>query len=118
MDELIELAPVESSNLAGIGYSVARQVLAVEFKPRQGHGRGPVFHYAGVDVGVYDELLGAASKGRFYTQRIKGKFTASRVTGPCAACGAEGPVGTTCEQCGDATHRAIETRYGKEGDQG
>lgn len=109
MEAPIDVAPIESTNLAGIGYSTERETLAVEFKPRKGHMRGPIFHYKGVDVGVFDELLGAESKGSFYAKNIKGKFTAERVTGPCSECQEEGPIGTRCV-CG-GTHRQLETRY-------
>lgn len=111
--ELIDTLSVESSNLASIGYSAERQILAVEFKPRPGRVRGPVFHYKGVSQDTAIALLEADSKGGYYARQIKGKFTAERVTGPCSNedCREEGPIGERCECCNEGEHRALETRY-------
>lgn len=115
--EPIDTLPIESSNLASIGYSADRETLAVEFKPRAGMVRGPIFHYKGVSQQQAVALLEAESKGRYYATQIKGKFSAERVTGPCsnADCREEGPIGERCECCNEGEHRALETRYKDQG---
>ena len=115
----VELFAVESSNLAGIGYDQAAEVLAVEFKPRSGRQKGPIFHYEGVKQAVFDDLVNAVSVGSFYARNIKGKYSAKRVTGPCSECQEEGPIGEWCqfpslrrpgELC-RGVYRELETRY-------
>lgn len=95
----IPLEPVESSNIAAIGYDAARSILAVQFK-----GKGDIYHYAAVPVPVAQRLYGAPSIGRFYTDEIKGKFTGQRMTGPCVKCGDTGWDGERCTDCGCADY--------------
>lgn len=89
---------VQSSNIASIGYDLARQTLAVEFKS------GDVFHYAGVADELALEFYNSESKGKFFHARIRGKFAGKMMTGPCSACGINGVVGTKCTDCGCGSH--------------
>jgi len=56
---------VESSNLESVGYEDSQNELYVEFK------HGGTYKYLNVDKGIYDNLLIAESKGKFFDQNIK-----------------------------------------------
>ena len=87
--------PVVSSNIASIGFDAARKVLSVQF------ASGAIFHYASVDVGLFERLRDAESKGRFFREHVKGRFAAEKMTGSCPDCGdPHGIVGQPCESCG------------------
>ncbi len=57
--------PVQSSNLASVGYDPSTSTLEVEFL------NGRVYQYFGVPERVYHELMNAASKGSYLDQNIK-----------------------------------------------
>ena len=61
----ITRVPVESSNLASVGYSGVDEVLEVEF---QG---GSVYRYSEVPVEVYEELMNADSHGSYFHYNVK-----------------------------------------------
>lgn len=65
---MVEMKPVESSQVKAVGYDPAASELFIEFT------RGAVYVYRGVPRDVYDRFLAAESKGRFFSQEIKGKF--------------------------------------------
>jgi hypothetical protein len=69
----MEQIPVDSSNIASIGYDPGSQTLQVEF---QG---GRVYQYFDVPEGVFQEFLAASSKGKFFHANIKGSFRYARV---------------------------------------
>lgn len=60
--------PVTSSNIASIGYDEEAQTLEVEFLT------GDTYQYFDVPRSVYQELMSAASHGRYLNQYIKGKY--------------------------------------------
>lgn len=62
----IPLQPVDSSQIAGIGYDANRETLAVQFK----HGHRNVYHYPGVPPEVHAEFMASSSKGTFFGKRI------------------------------------------------
>lgn len=63
------LQPVEgSSSIAATGYDPSTLTLAIQFK------NGGVYHYAGVQQEVVDQLRAAESVGKFYMQQIRGKY--------------------------------------------
>jgi hypothetical protein len=64
---------VSSSNIASIGYDVNSQTLEVEFL------NGGVYQYFDVPQHVYEELMGAGSKGKHLASNIKGYYRYSRV---------------------------------------
>ena len=66
--EPIKTKPVESSNLAAIGYDPATQTLQVDFKS------GKRFQYAGVPAEVFAEFEKAESVGKFFNGVIKFEF--------------------------------------------
>jgi len=57
--------PVDSSNVAEIGYDLNTQTLEVQFK------EGNVYQYFDVPQGVYEGLMSANSKGQFLNKEIK-----------------------------------------------
>jgi hypothetical protein len=58
--------PVESSNLATVGFSDG--VLEIEFR------HGGVYQYFNVPASVYEALMAAESKGKYFIQFIKDKY--------------------------------------------
>jgi hypothetical protein len=71
---VIQTAPVQSSNIDGLGYDHATQTLAVKFKS----GGGTTYHYAGVPAEVYEEMKLANSIGSFFQSRVRGKFPTTK----------------------------------------
>jgi KTSC domain len=69
----IKRAPVESSALAAVGYSQRLRALEIEFR------NGAIYRYLGVAPGVYEALLNARSKARFYDQNIRHKYRSLHV---------------------------------------
>lgn len=61
----MELVPVESRGIESVGYDRRTQILVVVFR------KGRAYRYIGVPENVYDELINAASKGRFFLSNIK-----------------------------------------------
>ena len=60
--------PVASSAISSVGYDERSSVLEVEFRS------GAVYDYFDVPPKVWKALLGAPSKGRFMTRRIRDRF--------------------------------------------
>lgn len=58
--------PVESSNLATVGF--ANGVLEIEFK------HGGVYQYFNVPTSVYEDLMTAESKGKYFHQFIRDMY--------------------------------------------
>jgi len=65
--------PVDSSNLASVGYDPESLVLEAEFK------NGKAYQYFDVPQGTYDELMSSSSKGSYMNNVIKKQFRCS----PC-----------------------------------
>jgi len=57
--------PVESSNLASVGYDESSSTLEIEFR------HGSIYQYFGVPLSVYQGLMNASSKGQYFDQRVK-----------------------------------------------
>lgn len=89
----IERTPIDSSNLAAVGYDPDRQVLSVEFTS------GSVFHYYSVTLDVFEAFGAAESRGQFYAKQIRGKFLSRAMTGKCPDCLALGFIGEVCSRC-------------------
>lgn len=65
---------VSSSNIASIGYDAMSEILEVEFN------NGAVYQYYNVPERLYNGLMEADSKGRYFDSYIKkGGFRYSRV---------------------------------------
>lgn len=69
----MELIQVSSSHLRAVGFDPQMGTLEVEFVS------GGIYQYYGVPRNVYDELTGAASKGRFFNAYIRNVYPYSRV---------------------------------------
>ena len=64
----MERIPVESSNIASIGYDEDTNTLEIEFH------NGGVYQYFDVPFLVYDGMMEAGSKGKYLGQQIKEQF--------------------------------------------
>lgn len=60
--------PVASSVLDGVRYDAASGTLSLLFDT------GEVYHYRNVPASVYQGLLAASSKGRYFREHIKDRF--------------------------------------------
>ena len=60
----MEMIPVESSNLARVGYQADQAILRIEFN------KGGLYEYYDVPEYVFDELMAADSKGEYAHQNI------------------------------------------------
>jgi hypothetical protein len=69
----MEMIPVGSSNIAAVGYDDESGELVVEFIS------GGVYSYPGVTREVYDGLMSAPSKGRYFFQAIRGVYAGRRI---------------------------------------
>jgi len=69
---MVEMHFVDSSNVEAIGYDAGAQELYVRFLS------GGTYVYHGVPEDVYDELMGAPSKGSYLNRIIKMNYTCSK----------------------------------------
>jgi hypothetical protein len=65
---LMQVEPVVSSNIAGIGFDKDNGTLRVEFM------NGSAFEFAGVPESVHEQFMQSDSKGKFFFQNIKGQY--------------------------------------------
>ncbi len=61
----MERTPVQSSNLASIGYEPDTSMLEIEFLT------GSIYQYFGVPQAVYEELMNASSKGSYFYHQVR-----------------------------------------------
>ena len=64
---------VASTNVAAVGYDPKTQTLEVEFLS------GSVYQYYGVPDHLHDNMMRAASKGKYLNAYIKDRYPYSRV---------------------------------------
>lgn len=69
----IRRVPVESTALATVGYSKRLRALEIEFR------NGAIYRYFEVAPDVYEALLHARSKARFYDENIRRKYRSLHV---------------------------------------
>ena len=69
----IRRAPVESTALAAVGYSKKLRALEIEFR------NGSIYRYLEIPLDVYEALLNAPSKARFYDENIRHKYRSEHV---------------------------------------
>lgn len=67
----MQMIPVDSSNLASVGYE--NRTLYIAFHS------GGLYSYAGVPERIYQELLAAPSKGKYFHAYIKGVYPYQRI---------------------------------------
>lgn len=63
----IAMTPVQSNQVAAVGYDAATKTLAVKFSRGPGH----IYHYPNCDEKTHAEFMAAESKGTFFGKRIK-----------------------------------------------
>jgi KTSC domain len=68
-----ELTPVDSTNVAAVGYDAEEQEIYVEF------GDGGIYKYSGPDQQTFEELLEAPSVGSFLNRAIKPNYPYTRL---------------------------------------
>lgn len=71
----MRVATVESITLATVGYDGAHELLQLEFCSRA------VYLYFGVPAAVYEALLDASSKGRYFNGTIRGRYPYHQILG-------------------------------------
>jgi hypothetical protein len=66
--EVTQYHSIESSTLTMIAYDSDHQVLWLQFRD------GNIYSYCGIPPEIYDALLSAPSKGRYFNSKIRGQF--------------------------------------------
>lgn len=66
--EKIKMITVESSNIASVGYEDKDKTLYVRFKS------GKIYSYDQVERALFEKLLKADSKGKFFNKEIKWEY--------------------------------------------
>ena len=69
----IQRQPVNSSDIAGIGYDAATETLEIEFKATG------VYRYFSVPKDVHEEFARTPSPGKYFLQHIKGKYAWEKI---------------------------------------
>ncbi|WP_291141858.1 KTSC domain-containing protein [Hydrogenophaga sp.] len=77
----ITLSPCESSQIVAFGYDPATQTLAIQF-PGRGVKAGDTYHYAEVPPKVYQDMVDAESKGKFFGSQIRGRYAYAKQPDP------------------------------------
>lgn len=63
---------VDSTTMRSVGYDPAQEILEIEFTS------GAVYQYLEVPRAVFDELMQAKSKGRYFNEEIRDDYAAVR----------------------------------------
>jgi len=64
---------VPSTAVAAVGYSKRLHALEIEFV------NGAIYRYLNVPISVYQSLISADSKARFYDENVRGKYRSVHV---------------------------------------
>src|ERR1035438_4176169 len=78
----VEWVPLESSVFTAVAYRVGAQQLYLQFQ------EGNIYRYFACPRSVYNELLAAESKGRYFAQHVRNGFHCERVRENPAGSGA------------------------------
>ena len=70
----MNITAVESTTLATLAYDDAHEILQLEFRSRA------IYRYFGVPAPVYEALLAATSKGKYFNRAIRENFPYSRAS--------------------------------------
>jgi len=70
----MNITAVESTTLATLAYDDAHQILQLKVRSRA------ICRYFGVPAPVYEALLAAPSKGKYFNRAIRGKFPYTRAS--------------------------------------
>lgn len=63
------LTPVQSSQIAAVGFDTVSSTLAVRF-----NGGGKTYLYRDVSPDLHKRFMASDSKGKFFASEIRGKF--------------------------------------------
>lgn len=74
MPTAIKTSPVESSNIAAIGYDPASKTLQVDFKT------GKRYQYQNVSPETFAEFKAADSVGKYFAERVRKEFLSVPLT--------------------------------------
>ncbi len=66
--------PVSSSQIKSVGYDAKREELEIEFNS------GGIYRYYKVPESVYNDLMKAESKGKFFNSQIKGLYEVKKIS--------------------------------------
>ena len=69
----MDRAPVDSSNVASVGYDPASETLEIEFKT------GSIYQYYDVPQFMHEQLMQAPSVGVFFNTNIKNVYADAKV---------------------------------------
>jgi hypothetical protein len=69
----MERISVNSSNVSSVGYDADSQILEIEFN------NGGIYQYSGVPESVYEGMMGADSKGKYFHANIKNAYPFSKL---------------------------------------
>ncbi|MDB6150699.1 MAG: hypothetical protein JWQ44_2147 [Chthoniobacter sp.] len=72
----IKRQAVKSTSLASMGYNEPARALELEFRT------GAIYRYEAVPPIVFEEMLKAASKGRYFSEKVRGKFRFQQLREP------------------------------------
>ena len=72
-EEIIKRVGVESSSIALVGYGRLGKEVEIEFRS------GAVYRYRDVPEEMFNALLAARSKGRFFGAHIRGKYRFEKI---------------------------------------
>lgn len=64
---------VSSSDLSAVGYDSASKTLTIEFNS------GGLYEYYGVPQGIYEGLMSASSKGKFFHRFIRDSYDTYKI---------------------------------------
>lgn len=70
----IPMFPVESSNIISLGYNASTKTLRIEFK------KNTFYDFMGVWPELFQQMMGAESKGKFFNANISKKFEFTKTT--------------------------------------
>lgn len=76
--EEIFMVPVESSNVASIGYDAIENILYVEFLSKDAYAPAQYMYY-GVEPEIYEQMMAAPSKGRFVWTHLRDRYDYERI---------------------------------------
>lgn len=69
----MERTPVNSSNLASVGYNPATKILEIGFQD------GSIWQYSAVPLEVHEELIAADSQGTYLATHVKGNYPFNKI---------------------------------------
>lgn len=75
----MERTPVQSQNIASIGYHEPTKILEVEFHPSKSNKVSRVYKHYGIEPQMHADFMAADSKGKFYAENIRGRFEYKRL---------------------------------------